>query len=288
MRFGRTLREAVYPPWKDKYIDYDKLKGLLRDDQPDEDADKWTEEDENRFCDEIFNVQLEKVAQFQQEQFDALRQRVHAAFEKLRKLAPTDPEHAVPKDEPSTAELKDLEKELDDITNEVKELKKFSSTNYTGFLKIVKKHDRKRGDRYKVRPMMQLSLAQRPFNSEQGYSPLLNKLSIMYFAIRQHLEEGDQAPLDLETQGETHNGERYTAHKCKCPTPAFWACHRATRTDTDDSLGAPRQSSRGQDLDPATPSFARLQRAGLERSRRKRLARRDVPLLRQPQLRALL
>lgn len=216
MRFSRTLREAVYPPWKDKYIDYDKLKGLLRDDQPDEDADKWTEDDENRFCEEIFNVQLEKVAQFQQEQFDALRQRVDAAFEKLKKLAPTDPEHAVPKDETSTAELKDLEKELDDITNEVRELKKFSSTNYTGFLKIVKKHDRKRGDRYRVRPMMQLSLAQRPFNSEQGYSPLLNKLSIMYFAIRQRLEEGDQAPLDLETQGETHNRERYTAHKCKC------------------------------------------------------------------------
>ncbi|POR31129.1 Vacuolar transporter chaperone 3, partial [Tolypocladium paradoxum] len=109
--------------------------------------------------------------------------------------------------------LRELEKELDDITTEVKELKKYSNVNYTGFLKIVKKHDRKRGDRYKVRPMMQLSLAQRPFNSEQGYAPLLNKLSIMYFAIRQQLEGGDQVPLDLESQRETHNGERYTAHK---------------------------------------------------------------------------
>lgn len=220
MRFGRTLREAVYPPWRDQYIDYSKLKSLLREDKSDDDNEAWTEEDENRFCDEIFNGQLEKVAQFQQETFDALRQRVHVTFDKLKELAPTDTQsqstqQPISKADIPAQKLKDLETDLDKITNEVRELKKYSNINYTGFLKIVKKHDRKRGDRYRVRPMMQLSLAQRPFNSEQGYSPLLNKLSIMYFAIRQQLEDGDSAPLDLESQGETHNnGERYTAHKC--------------------------------------------------------------------------
>ncbi|KAK5997858.1 Vacuolar transporter chaperone 3 complex subunit 3 [Cladobotryum mycophilum] len=225
MRFGKTLRDSIYPPWKDKYVDYGKLKALLREDKSDDDTVAWTEEDENRFCDEIFNVQLEKVAKFQQERFDALKQRVDTAFDKLKELAPpieSEAENnnnnngkgkAVALPEENTPQLKDLETELDGITNEVKELKKYSNINYTSFLKIVKKHDRKRGDRYKVRPMMQLSLAQRPFNSEQGYSPLLTKLSIMYFAIRQQLEEGDQVPLDLETPGETHNGERYTAHK---------------------------------------------------------------------------
>lgn len=216
MRFGKTLRTSIYPPWKDKYIDYPKLKNLLREDKSEDDAEPWTEEDENRFCEEILNVQLEKVAQFQQEQFDALKHRVDVAFDKLKELAPPDSEGSKQKkSDISTARLKELEEELDAITNEVKELKKFSNINYTGFLKIVKKHDRKRGDRYRVRPVMQLSLAQRPFNSEQGYSPLLNKLSIMYFAIRQQLEGGDKAPLDLNSQGETHNGERYTAHKCK-------------------------------------------------------------------------
>ncbi|KIE04002.1 SPX domain-containing protein, partial [Metarhizium majus ARSEF 297] len=215
MRFGKTLREAVYPPWKDKYIDYGKLKTLLHEDKFDDDTVPWTEEDENRFCDEIFNVQLEKVARFQQERFDALKQRVDAAFEKLKELSPAEGDKPATRTEEETSELKELEKELDNITNEVKELKKYSSINYTGFLKIVKKHDRKRGDRYKVRPMMQLSLSQRPFNSEQGYSPLLNKLSIMYFAIRQQLEgaSAEQTVPNLDTQGETHNGERYTAHK---------------------------------------------------------------------------
>ncbi|KAH6608103.1 spx domain-containing [Trichoderma cornu-damae] len=226
MRFGKTLRESIYPPWKEKYIDYGKLKGLLRENKTDDDS-VWTEEDERRFCDEIFSVQLEKVAQFQQERFDALKQRVDAAFERLKELVPPvesggagataaegggDGSGAADGEE-SAAKLKELEGELDAVTNEVKALKKYSNINYTGFLKIVKKHDRKRGDRYKVRPMMQLSLAQRPFNSEKGYSPLLNKLSVMYFAIRQQLEEGDQVPLDPDASAETHNGERYTAHK---------------------------------------------------------------------------
>lgn len=217
MRFGKTLREAVYAPWKDKYIDYNKLKSLLHEDKFDDDTVPWTEDDENRFCEEIFNVQLEKVARFQQERVDALKQRVETAFEKLKELSPAEGDKPTTRTDEETSKLKDLEKELDKITNEVKELKKYSSINYTGFLKIVKKHDRKRGDRYKVRPMMQLSLSQRPFNSEQGYSPLLNKLSIMYFAIRQQLEGNatEQAVLDLDNQGETHNGERYTANKCK-------------------------------------------------------------------------
>ena len=226
MRFGKTLQTSVYQPWKDKYIDYAKLKSLLREDRADDDAD-WTEDDEKHFCDEIFNVQLEKVAQFQQERVDALRQKVDAAFDQLKAFAPQDAakepegqETAEPsgiskimKSDEDLTKFKNLEKELDDIMNEVKQLKKYSTINYTGFLKIVKKHDRKRGDKYRVRPMMQLSLAQRPFNSEAGYSPLLNKLSLMYFAIRQQLEQDTAVPLDLEARAETHNGERYTAHK---------------------------------------------------------------------------
>ncbi|KAF4962213.1 hypothetical protein FSARC_9691 [Fusarium sarcochroum] len=218
MRFGRTLRESIYPPWKDKYIEYAKLKSLLREDVADDDNQPWTEDDETRFCEEIFNKQLEKVAQFQEQRFNALKERVDSVFDKLKELAPvesSEEDGAPQKGEISASRLRTLESELDEITNEVRELKKYSNINYTGFLKIIKKHDRKRGDRYKVRPMMQLSLSQRPFNSETGYSPLLNKLSIMYFAIRQQLEEGGEQlpPLGLESHGETHNGERYTAHK---------------------------------------------------------------------------
>lgn len=219
MRFGKTLRQSVYAPWKDKYIEYGKLKTILREDKPDDEDEPWTEDDENRFCDEIFNTQLEKVAQFQEEKVQELRDRVDAAFDKLKDLSTattTDDGEPRPRSDEETQQLKDLEAELDRVTNEVKELQKYSNLNYTGFLKIVKKHDRKRGDRYKIRPMMQISLSKRPFNSEQAYSPLLNKLSLMYFAIRQQLEEnagGETHPIDPNSQPETHNGERYTAHK---------------------------------------------------------------------------
>ncbi|KAK4459957.1 VTC domain-containing protein [Cladorrhinum samala] len=214
MRFGKTLRQSTYPPWKDKYIDYSRLKSILREDKHEDEDEPWTEEDENRFCDEIFNTQLEKVAQFQAEKLEELRQRVDTAFDKLKELPPVD--EGKPRSDGDTQNLKQMEGELDNITNEVKELQKFSNLNYTGFLKIVKKHDRKRGDRYKIRPIMQVSLSKRPFNSEQAYSPLLNKLSLMYFAIRQQLEDSatvDAFPVDPDSQPETHNGERYTAHK---------------------------------------------------------------------------
>lgn len=215
MRFGKTLRQSIYAPWKDKYIDYAKLKSLLREDQHEDDDEGWTEEDEQRFCDEIFNEQLEKVAQFQADKVAELRQRIDAAFEKLKELSPAEDGGGQKTDVDAQA-LKDLEAELDTLTNEVKELQKYSNLNYTGFLKIVKKHDRKRGDRYKIRPLMQVNLAKRPFNSDQAYSPLLNKLSLMYFAIRQQLEEpgaADAYPVDPDVQPETHNGGRYTAHK---------------------------------------------------------------------------
>lgn len=213
MRFGKTLRGSIYPPWKDEYVDYSKLKSMLRENASEDEDLPWTEDDENRFCDEIFNVQLDKVSQFQAKTASGLQQRADTAFEKLRDLAPSDDKA---KSDATNSRLEELRVELDAIVNEVKELKRYSNLNYTGFLKIAKKHDRKRGDRYKVRPMMRVSLSEHGLNSEQAYSPLLNKLSLMYYAINQTLDKDKlQQPPDLEHQEEFFNGEHYTSLKCK-------------------------------------------------------------------------
>lgn len=213
MRFGKTLRNSVYAPWKDKYLEYGKLKALLREDSDDDRP--WTEQDEQKFCEEILNVQLEKVAAFQASTFKSLEERANKAGEKLRELSPDDGK-AKSKGDITNARFKEIEDELDAIINETKELKKYSNLNYTGFLKIVKKHDRKRGNNYKVRPMMQMSLSKRPFNTEHKYSPLLNKLSMMYFIVRQQLDENiEGTAISSEAQAEVQNGERYTAYKCK-------------------------------------------------------------------------
>lgn len=64
MKFGKMLQQLIYLLWKDKYFDYGKLKVLLREDVDEDEDCFWIEEDENCFCDEIFNVQLEKVVEF--------------------------------------------------------------------------------------------------------------------------------------------------------------------------------------------------------------------------------
>jgi len=214
MRFGKTLRNSVYPPWRSQYIDYSKLKNLLREDL--DDGKAWTEDDETKFCDELLSVQLEKVAAFQSSTFNKLEQRATAAGEKLKELGL---EEGQKKGDITIGRFKEIEEELDAITNETKELKKYSNINYTGFLKIVKKHDRKRGNNYKIRPIMQNTLHDRPFNSEQGYSPLLNKLSLMYFVVRQQLDPTtDQIVASIsDVQSMSQNGERYTAYKCIFP-----------------------------------------------------------------------
>lgn len=234
MRFGQTLRNAIYPPWKEEYIDYGKLKSLLRENVSEDDDRPWTEDDESRFCDEILNVQLEKVAAFQASKFKELEQRANEAGEKLRDLLPAEDSAgagsagARARGDITTGRLKEIEEGLDSIINEMRELKRYSGINYTGFLKIVKKHDRKRGSNYKIRPMVQVNLANRPFNSEEVYSPLSNKLSMLYYAVRQQLDEGQEGPTPAvqpqDVQSQVLGDEKYTAYKCECQwmkNPAF-------------------------------------------------------------------
>ncbi|KAK7550494.1 VTC domain-containing protein [Phyllosticta citricarpa] len=231
MRFGRTLRRTVYQPWEDKYIDYDKLKQLLREGASDqgsdqEDADdQWTEEDEGRFVDELVNVQLEKVHDFQNKKYQDLRDRTTKCEQKLEPLALAVREgddadnngegsakgkKAEPSDEERRRVSNEVLKELDTITKEVSELERYSRINYTGFLKAAKKHDRKRGHIYRVRPLLQVRLGALPFNKED-YSPLLIRLSAMYSFVRQNLEGKEQRDISF-SEGQSA-GESFTSYK---------------------------------------------------------------------------
>jgi SPX domain protein involved in polyphosphate accumulation len=232
MKFARTLRRSIYPPWKDQYIDYDKLKRLLRESEEvatpvdPGDGDDWTEEDEGAFIEELVNVQLEKVHAFQAETYQKLRDRTSACETKLDPLAiglRKDNEDGTQKDTPSEPKkpevpagerekiLKDTLKELDSITKEVNELEKYSRINYTGFLKAAKKHDRRRGHVYRVRPLLQVRLAALPFNKED-YSPMLYRLSAMYSFVRQSLDGKTEGLSFSDSQT---GGETYMSYKCE-------------------------------------------------------------------------
>ena len=94
MHFGQSLRNAIFPPWRDHYIDYAKLKKLLRetdggdsdkerDGEHKEEPDPWTEKDESAFVDELVNVQLEKVNRFQAQTSNTIRERMSQCEAKL-------------------------------------------------------------------------------------------------------------------------------------------------------------------------------------------------------------
>ncbi|KAF2733999.1 SPX-domain-containing protein [Polyplosphaeria fusca] len=232
MRFGSLLRKSTYPPWKEYYVDYDKLKKLLKESDVDEDEDVWTDEDESRFVDELMNTQLEKVHKFQTETSQKLRDRTTACEKKLEPLAIGLKSEQSEEGEGSKSEesgskkselpanerdklLKEARDELDKVTKEVSELEKYSRLNYTAFFKATKKHDRKRGEGYRLRPFLESRLTKHPLNTED-YSPLLYRLSAMYSFVRQSLEGKPQEALSF-SEGPT-GGESFTSHK-------FWVHH---------------------------------------------------------------
>lgn len=185
MRFGKTLSSSIYPPWEDFYIDYSKLKQLLREDEPADESQKWTEDDEAKFVEELVNVQLERVNAFQVETYKFLRDRTSECEARLQRLGGPNNDDGQGPDGvqgkngqcEEDGSLDEVLKELDRISREIGELEKYSRINYTGFLKAAKKHDRRR-PKYRVRPLLQVRLAALPFNSED-YSPLLYRLDDM-------------------------------------------------------------------------------------------------------------
>ncbi|KAH7073744.1 VTC domain-containing protein [Paraphoma chrysanthemicola] len=235
MKFGTTLRKSIYQPWKDKYVDYDKLKKLLKDN---EDDDSWTNDDEEAFANELANVQLEKVHDFIIHISQKLRDRTSACEKKLDPLAigiqSADKDDAKNDDgkgvkgdglfaqagdaskKPELSEadrqklLKDVLKELDSITKETKELESFSRMNFTAIIKATKKHDKLRGGSYKLRPFIDARIVQRPLHTEDA-SPLLYRLSALYSFVRQSLEGKTKDSMSFGE--DSTSGEGFTSHK---------------------------------------------------------------------------
>lgn len=206
MRFGRSLTASIYPPWRDKYIDYTKLKTLLREDETSPQRE-WTERDEEEFAQELINVQLDKVHQFHVETYRSLQDRSSACEAKLEPIAAAADEDT---NLDQKTVVRDAMKELESISKDVERLKKFSRINFTGFLKAAKKHDRKRGRQYRVQPILQVRLSQVSFHSE-NYASLLQRLSAMYTFCHHVLQTDQQSRTESATASRAH--DTYSAHK---------------------------------------------------------------------------
>jgi len=133
-RFGQQLKQSLNKEWIFYYIDYEGLKNALRVHQT------WDEKSEQSFVEQL-EKELDKVYTFQRVKSEEIIRRI-AASEKEVNDAVARAQQAQSQNNDGFEEDFDLlEEDLSDIIADVHDLAKFTQLNYTGFQKIIKKHD---------------------------------------------------------------------------------------------------------------------------------------------------
>ncbi|KAE8449332.1 hypothetical protein EG329_008233 [Mollisiaceae sp. DMI_Dod_QoI] len=196
MKFGEQLRTSVIKEYQWYYIAYDELKHQLKTDwvtppsksNPKGKRKDWTEDDESRFIARL-EQELDKVHTKQKVKAIEISRRI-AASEKevgdvVARLDNRGPvgrnEDAQNDDAPTEEEFMMLEEDLSDIIADVHDLAKFVSLNYTGFQKIIKKHDKQ--TKWMLKPVFATRLKAKPFFKE-NYDADIVKLSKLYDIVR--------------------------------------------------------------------------------------------------------
>ena len=152
-RFGHQLKTSLIQNWYYHYIDYDGLKDALKTDYvtpPTKDNPKpkrkpWTEEDEQSFVKQL-EAELDKVFTFQKVKSQEIVKRIKASDAEVNNVvAQADAQQQNPNEPQDDVTLEEdfmlLEEDLSDIIADVHDLARFTQLNYTGFQKIIKKHD---------------------------------------------------------------------------------------------------------------------------------------------------
>ena len=144
------------------YIAYDDLKDALKTpyeedptaQEPHPRRRPWTEDDEKSFVAEL-EGELEKVFTFQRVRSGEIVRRIKASEKEVNEvIGRLDQRGPAPSQNGSTRNAEEeeqdaqaeedfllLEEDLSDIIADVHDLAKFTQLNYTGFQKIIKKHD---------------------------------------------------------------------------------------------------------------------------------------------------
>lgn len=146
------------------YIAYDELKKALRTEfvtEPTQQSSKpdrkaWTEENERHFV-TLLESELDKVFNFQKIKSDEIVRRIQASEEEVTSVIDRlgssqnqtetrrSSARSASRPPPSDEDFLVLEQILSDIIADVHDLAKFTQLNYTGFQKIIKKHDVRTG-----------------------------------------------------------------------------------------------------------------------------------------------
>lgn len=170
MLFGSRLESEIYQPWKEYYINYNHLKKLLKEGVILKNS--WTDKDEQNFVSAL-DKDLEKVYTFQGDKYESLN-------EQLDKLQQETENPG------SGFDVNSFTTRLEEVLDTAQQLDHFQRLNYTGFIKIVKKHDRIHPE-FSVKPLLNVRLKNLPFHSED-YSPLLYKVSALFQFLRDNYD----------------------------------------------------------------------------------------------------
>lgn len=156
----------------------------------------------------LLEQELDKVFTFQKVKSQEIIRRIKASEKEVndaiaRTQAALQDERAKA-DEPSEDEYMLLEEDLSDIIADVHDLAKFTQLNYTGFQKIIKKHDKQ--THWQLRPVFAARLKARPFFKDD-YDITVVNLSKLYDQVR---TRGSPTTGDSAAGGKQQNFVRQT------------------------------------------------------------------------------
>ncbi|KAI9739931.1 MAG: vacuolar transporter chaperone [Claussenomyces sp. TS43310] len=196
MQFGEQLRTSIIKEYQWYYIDYDQLKEQLKTsytvpptpETPKPQREEWTPKDEERFVEALYQ-ELDKVHTKQRVKAVEIGRRIRSSekevSEVVRRLDQRGPVTTEgggnESDAPTEEEFTLLEEDLSDIIADVHDLAKFVQLNYTGFQKIIKKHDKQTG--WHLKPVFATQLKAKPFYKD-NYDSDIVKLSRLYDIVR--------------------------------------------------------------------------------------------------------
>ncbi|KAL2807654.1 VTC domain-containing protein [Aspergillus granulosus] len=218
MRFGEHLRTSQIKEYFWYYINYEGLKkalktGYVTEPTPDNakpDRKPWTEDDERLFV-TLLESELDKVFNFQKLKSEEIVRRIQASEKDVddvvTRLNSSNDARGTGRSSrppPADEEFLMLEQVLSDIIADVHDLAKFTQLNYTGFQKIIKKHDKQ--TQWHLKPVFAARLNAKPFFKD-NYDAFVVKLSKLYDLVR---TKGNPVKGDSSAGGNQQNFVRQT------------------------------------------------------------------------------
>ncbi|KAJ4323240.1 vacuolar transporter chaperone [Neodidymelliopsis sp. IMI 364377] len=202
MRFGQQLKQSLNKDWLFYYIDYEDLKTALRVHHT------WDEKSEQGFVEQL-EKELDKVYSFVRVKSEEIIRRIAASEKEVNTAVTRSREYLQSQqgardEDPFEEDFDLLEEDLSDVIADVHDLAKFTQLNYTGFQKIIKKHDK--NTRWVLQPVFAARLKRKPF-FQDNYDNYVVKLSKLYDIVR---TRGNPVKGDSSAGGKQQNFVRQT------------------------------------------------------------------------------